>query len=441
MPVNTVLGAQWGDEGKGKLVDALAESHEIVARCNGGSNAGHTIWVAGKKFAFHLIPSGILNPKTICVVGNGVVLHVPTLLKELDVLSAEGIEYQGRFLISDRAHLLFDLHQVIDGVQEAALASTTGTSLGTTRRGIGPCYSSKAERSGVRVSDLMHWETFEKKLTRWVSLSTLRYKASEQTMDEILKTMGHTDGLDGYLKTELEKYAQIAKRLQPLVIDTVSYLNKAIADGKSILIEGANAIMLDVDFGTYPYVTSSSASVGGGCTGLGIPPTKVSEVYGVVKAYTTRVGAGPFPTELHDAVGDALRKKGGEFGTTTGRPRRCGWIDVPQLVYANMVNGFTHINLTKLDVLSDLEKINIGVSYHYQGQEVSSFPASLDVLDNVEVKYETMDGWKTDISAVTKYEDLPAQARAYVERLEQLINIPIKWIGVGPGREALVEKH
>lgn len=423
--VSGVLGCQWGDEGKGKLVDILAQHFEIVARCQGGANAGHTIYNAeGKKFALHLIPSGILNEDTLCVIGNGVVVHVPGFFEEIDRLEASGVSCKGRILVSDRAHLLFDFHQEVDGLREAELAKSF---IGTTRRGIGPCYSSKVIRNGIRVGDLRHLDTLPQKLDLLLSDAASRFKDFKYTPE--------------ILKEEVEKYKRYAERLEPFITDTVYFINEAISANKKILVEGGQATMLDIDFGTYPFVTSSSPSAGGICTGLGIAPRVVGDLIGVVKAYTTRVGSGPFPTEILGKGGDLLRFAGQEFGTTTGRPRRCGWLDIVALKYCCQINGFSSLNLTKLDVLSELSEIQLGISYWTpDGTPVKSFPADLSLLEQIKVEYETIPGWMCDISSVRDYSDLPKAAKEYVSRIEELVGIPVHYIGVGPGRDALLYK-
>ncbi|KAM1003085.1 adenylosuccinate synthetase 2, chloroplastic-like [Malus sylvestris] len=423
--VSGVLGCQWGDEGKGKLVDILAQHFDIVARCQGGANAGHTIYNAeGKKFALHLVPSGILNEETLCVIGNGVVVHLPGLFKEIDGLQSNGVSCKGRILVSDRAHLLFDFHQVVDGLRESELAKSF---IGTTKRGIGPCYSNKVIRNGIRVSDLRHMDTFPQKLDLLLSDVASRFRGFEYGPH--------------VLKEEVEKYKRFAERLEPFIADTVLVVNEAISEKKNILVEGGQATMLDIDFGTYPYVTSSSPSAGGICTGLGIAPRVLGDLVGVVKAYTTRVGSGPFPTEILGHGGDLLRFAGQEFGTTTGRPRRCGWLDIAALKYCCQINGFSSLNLTKLDVLSDLPEIQLGVAYkQIDGTPIKSFPADLRDLEQLKVEYEVLPGWKTDISSVRNYSDLPKAARQYVERIEELVGVPVHYIGVGPGRDALIYK-
>lgn len=423
--VSGVLGCQWGDEGKGKLVDALAQHFDVVARCQGGANAGHTIYNAeGKKFALHLVPSGILTEDTLCVIGNGVVVHLPGLFKEIDGLESSGVSCKGRIVVSDRAHLLFDFHQEVDGLRETELSKSF---IGTTKRGIGPCYSSKVTRNGIRVCDLRHMDTFPAKLEDLLLDAAARFKDFNYGPE--------------MLKEEVEKYKRYAERLEPFIADTVHVMHEAISQKKKILVEGGQATMLDVDFGTYPFVTSSSPSAGGICTGLGIPPRVVGDLIGVVKAYTTRVGSGPFPTEILGQSGDLLRFAGQEFGTTTGRPRRCGWLDVVALKYCCQINGFTSLNLTKLDVLSDLPEIQLGVAYKdVDGTPIKSSPADLCVLERLKVDYEVLPGWKTDISLIRNYADLPLAARRYVERIEELVGIPVHYIGVGPGRDALIYK-
>lgn len=417
--VCAIMGSQWGDEGKGKLVDILSPEFDIVARCQGGSNAGHTVVVNGKKFAFHLIPSGILHPNTICVIGNGVVLHIPTLLQELSFLEQNGISYQDRLKISDRTHLLFDAHQIVDAMSEEELA---GEKIGTTKKGIGPCYSGKALRTNLRFGDLKFFSHFEENLKKLIVQLQKRH------------------AFEYDIKKEVARYQQYANVLSPMMIDSVAFLNIAIDQDKKVLIEGANATLLDIDFGTYPFVTSSNASIGGACTGLGIAPNKIDYAIGIAKAYTTRVGSGPFPTELTNELGHAIREKGHEYGTTTGRPRRCGWLDTVVLRYSQMINRFNALNLTKLDVLSDLLEIKIAVSYSYQGKKLDSFPSHLEMLSHVEVEYETLPGWKCDISSITSFSDLPTNAIAYITRIEQLVGCPIQWIGVGPGRENMITR-
>lgn len=421
--VCSVLGAQWGDEGKGKLVDILAERYDVVARFNGGANAGHTLIVDGKKFAFHLLPCGLLHKKPINVIGNGVVLHLPTMFKELASLDDAGIDYSGRLLISDRAHLLFDAHMAVDGAREDGLADAK--KIGTTKRGIGPAYSSKAIREGVRVGDLLDFDVFTENFTAMMRDMRSRYGEAMRDID---------------VDAELERYRAYADIVRPMVRDTQHELNAMLARGKTVLAEGANAALLDVDFGTYPYVTSSATAAGGICTGLGIAPTKIDSVLGVVKAYTTRVGAGPFPTELTDAIGLHLRDVGHEQGTTTGRDRRCGWLDIPVVRFSHSLNNYQALNITKLDVLTGLEELKLGVAYEVDGVRLPDgrMPSTLRELSAVKVVYESMPGWTEDISECTDYDQLPANARAYLDRISELIGVPCSWIGVGPSRHSML---
>lgn len=417
--IDVVLGGQWGDEGKGKLVDILSQEYDVCARVAGGSNAGHTIVVEGKKYKFHMLPSGVLNPKASCVIGNGVVVHLPSLLNEMDGLD---FDISNRIFLSDRAHLVFDFHQAVDGLMESRRGRNK---IGTTKKGIGPCYGSKIQRNGLRVGDLEDWDHF-----------TARFK-------NLCKF--HTDafpGLEIDVEGELEYYKSIRERILGMTIDTIQYTNEQYMNKKKILVEGANATMLDIDFGTYPYVTSSNPSVGSVLTGLGVSPNKLRGIYGTVKAYCTRVGEGPFPTELNteNGVGWHLSSVGAEFGTTTGRPRRCGWLDIPQMKYCILINGFTSLNLTKLDVFTGLDEIKIGSTYMVNGEDLGRMPASLKTMENIEVAYETLPGWKEDISKARTFEDLPENAQRYVLRVQELLGVPIRWIGVGPNRLDVIDR-
>ncbi|KAJ3511594.1 hypothetical protein NLJ89_g4004 [Agrocybe chaxingu] len=424
MSVSVVLGSQWGDEGKGKLVDILAADIDVCARCAGGNNAGHTIVVPvngeKKTFAFHLLPSGLVNSSCTGLIGSGVVVHVPSFFKELDALQSQGLNCTGRLFISDRAHLVFDFHQIVDGLKEVELG---GSSIGTTKKGIGPAYSGKASRSGLRVHHLFDHETFAQKFRKIVEGRFKRYGYFEYD----------TEG-------EIIRYKELAERLRPYVIDSVAYIHQAISSGKKVLVEGANALMLDLDFGTYPYVTSSSTAIGGVCTGLGIPPKMIGHTIGVVKAYTTRVGGGPFPTEQLNDIGVHLQEVGREYGTTTGRRRRCGWLDLVVLKHSTLINGYDSFNLTKLDVLDQLAEINVAVKYTVDGKELPGFPADLELLDRVEVEYVTLPGWQSSIENITSYDALPENCKKYVEFIEEFTKVPVKWIGVGPGRENMVTK-
>lgn len=421
--VDVILGAQWGDEGKGKLVDRMSGNYDVCARVAGGSNAGHTIVVNGKKYKFHLIPSGILHSTTKCVIGNGVVLHIPTLMEELRELKKNGCNYHGRLFISDRAHLVFNFHQQADGLIEEILASKK---IGTTKKGIGPSYCSKMMRNGLRVCDLKDMHCFEERLRALVQQMKISYPT-----------------LQVDIEAELAYYKSVRNEILSMTIDSIEFVHNITSSGKNVLVEGANAVMIDIDFGTYPYVTSSNPTIGSVCTGLGVPPSKINDVIGVAKAYCTRVGEGPFPSELHDAIGNQLRTVGGEYGTTTGRPRRCGWIDVPQLKYASVVNGFTALNLTKLDVLTGQKEIKIGVEYKYKStsKNVGLMPAALTDYQDVEIVYEVMPGWTEDISKCRSFQELPINCQKYISRIESLVGVPIKWIGVGPGREDIALKQ
>ncbi|KAF5275192.1 hypothetical protein FQR65_LT04224 [Abscondita terminalis] len=420
--VTVILGAQWGDEGKGKVVDMLAANADVVCRCQGGNNAGHTVVANGIEYDFHLLPSGIINPKCTSVIGNGVVIHLPGLFEELEKNVNKGLnDWQNRLVISDRAHLVFDFHQQVDGFQELE-KSQKGQKLGTTKKGIGPTYSSKATRNGIRIGELLgDFSEFSEKFQALIAMYQRMFPNLSVDVDE-----------------ELEKYKIYADKIRPYVKETVCYLNKCMKEGRKILVEGANAAMLDIDFGTYPYVTSSNCSVGGVCTGLGIPPSRIGEVIGVVKAYTTRVGDGPFPTELTNDIGDQLQQRGHEIGVTTKRKRRCGWLDLALLKYTNMVNGYTSLCLTKLDILDTLPEIKIGIGYSLRGEKIDYFPSSVSDLSLVKVEYITMPGWETCTENIRNYNDLPENAQLYVEKIQELLDIPIKWIGVGKGRESII---
>lgn len=371
------------------------------------------------KYKFHLIPSSILHPGVQCVIGNGVVVHLRGMLQELKTLREMGIDYKDRIFISDRAHIVFDFHQQVDGYNESQLG---GNKIGTTLKGIGPAYGSKVMRNGLRVGDLYDMTFFEERLRGLV-------KQIERSFP----------GVKIDVEKELAYYHSIRDEVLAMVCDTVYLANNALDQGKNILIEGANATMIDLDFGTFPYVTSSNPSAGGACTGLGISPLRVGNVVGIVKAYCSRVGEGPFPTELSGDIHKKLQTAGAEYGTTTGRPRRCGWIDIPQLRYALMLNGVTDINLTKLDVLTGFEEVKIGVKYIYEGQELPNMPASLSVFSKVNVEYETLPGWSEDISKCRSFDELPINCQNYVRRLEKLIGHEIRWIGVGPDREDVID--
>lgn len=416
-----VAGSQWGDEGKGKLVDILSEKYDIIARAAGGANAGHTICVSNgkttEKYIFHLLPSGVLHPGKICVIGNGCVVHLPTLLDEMHELKERGINVFNRLLISDRAHIIFDYHKEIDGLQEA---SKGDKKVGTTKRGIGPAYTDKIDRRGIRMGDLLNFDSFSEK-----------FRSNAEAKMKIY-------GIKIDIEEEINYYSDVLELLQPLIVNTIEFINRAWEQGKTILIEGAQGSQLDIDFGTYPYVTSSNTTCGGACTGLGIAPRRINSVVGIVKAYTTRVGSGPFPTELGDYEGNMLREQGGEYGATTGRPRRCGWFDGVVVRNAVTINGINSVNITKLDVLTGFQTIKIGIGYRLNGEDINFVPASLEDFDAVEVVYEEMPGWPQSLAKVKKFTDLPVNAQNYILRLEEIIDAPINFIGVGAHRDEMI---
>ncbi len=423
-----VLGTQWGDEGKGKLIDILSRDFDIIARAAGGANAGHTIYIRDpqnpdekQKFIFHLIPSGMLTEDKICVIGNGVVLHLETLMEELHVLKEAGINTNGRLLISDRAHLLFDYHKIIDGLQEEMKGDKK---VGTTKRGIGPAYTDKIRRNGIRVHEICDFKHFENKYRENLKMFQKMYGKFKHDADK-----------------ELSRLKELSEIIKPMIVDSCYYLNHALENGKKVLVEGANGTLLDIDHGNYPFVTSSNASIGGVITGTGLAPSKIESVVGIMKAYTTRVGAGPFPTELLNDLGEEIREKGGEYGATTGRPRRCGWFDAVVGKYSTTINGLSSINLTKLDVLSGLKTLKIATAYKYKNEYINYFPASLDVLEELEIEYLEMPGWDEDLSKIRKYNDLPKNAQEYVEKIEELLNCPVSSIGVGVERDDIIFKN
>lgn len=419
-----ILGAQWGDEGKAKMVDALTEQVDIVARYQGGSNAGHTVVVDGRQFIFHQIPSGILHRGKICIIGNGVVLDLPALWEEITQLRAKGVSFENRLVISDRAHLLMPYHRLLDGAAENKKGKEK---IGTTHRGIGPAYMDKASRSGLRVCDLYHPQAFREKIRKIVKEKNF-----------LLKNYYHLPPLNP--ERLAGEYLAWGRKIRPWVKDTALFLKQQLAKGKNFLAEGAQGTLLDVDFGTYPYVTSSSAGVGGVFTGLGVAPFELHQVYGVVKAYTTRVGEGPFPTEMTGKLAERMRELGGEYGATTGRPRRCGWLDGVALRYAARINGFTGLLVTKLDVLSSLAKVKLAVAYRYQGKVLEDFPPHAEVLNRCQPVYREFPGWRQDLQSVQRYEDLPVRARRFLEDLERWVGVPVRWVSVGQDRRRLLAK-
>lgn len=413
-----VLGAQWGDEGKGKIVDLFAEKFDIVARYQGGHNAGHTVQVAGRRFVLKLIPSGILHAGKRAVIGNGVVIDPHALLEEIRTLEEAGIDVRNNLSISNRAHVIFPFHRLAEKVSEDR---PDRVAIGTTSRGIGPCYEDKIGRRGIRIADLLNPQVFD---------TLYRYLSEDK------RTIARAFHLDDQLDLEAirEDYMRMGEQIRPMVCDTAKLLNDAIRSGKRVLFEGAQGTMLDIDHGTYPFVTSSSAAAGGACTGTGVAPTRIDGILGVSKAYITRVGSGPFPSEDHGPDGDLIRRAGNEFGSVTGRPRRCGWFDVPLLRYTAMVNGFDSLIITKLDVLDGFERIKVCVAYRVHGVTTMEMPAENALLEQIEPVYEEIPGWKTPTSGITRYEELPAAARNYIAFLEEKTGVEVGCVSTGPDR-------
>jgi adenylosuccinate synthase len=424
MPAIVLIGAQWGDEGKGKATDLMGNDVDYVVKFNGGNNAGHTVVIEGEKYALHLLPSGILTPTVTPIIGNGVVIDLEVLFHELDGLDARGVD-TSKLLVSANAHLIPPYNRTLDKVAERFLGKRK---IGTTGRGIGPTYADKMNRIGIRVQDI-----FDEGILRQKVEAALAFK--NQVMAKIYNT--RASDVDAVVE-ELLSYAD---RLRPMVADTSLVLEKALDEGKNVLLEAGQATLLDVDHGTYPFVTSSSATAGGACTGSGIPPTRVSRVIAILKAYSTRVGEGPFPTELFDDDGEFLRKTGHEYGTTTGRPRRTGWLDAVVGRYATRINGVTDFVITKLDVLTGLERVPICVAYEIDGERVDEMPVNQSDVHHAKPIYEYLDGWWEDITACRTFEELPANAQAYVLRAEELIGARVSAIGVGPGREEIIPRH
>ncbi len=421
MSTVVIVGAQWGDEGKGKVIDYLASEADVVVRGQGGNNAGHTVVVGDKKYALHLIPSGILNENTINVIGNGVVFDPEGFLKEIEGLQSKGVATDS-ICVSDRAHVVFPYHREIDRLAEESRGADM---IGTTKKGIGPSYMDKVERSGIRICDFIDEEIFE----------TIFRKQIEAKNKIITKIYGG-EALDA--DALVATYSEYAKRIKPFVTDTSVVVYEALKEGKKVLLEGAQGTLLDLDYGTYPFVTSSHPTAGGFTIGSGIGPNQIGEVVGITKAYTTRVGKGPFVTELDNEIGDRIRIAGHEFGTTTGRPRRCGWLDTVIVKYSARVNGMTCIALMLLDVLTGFETVKICKGYKYGDEIIENFPASLNVLGKCEPIYEELPGWTEDISGCTTFDALPDNAKAYVNRIEELTGIPVKIISVGPKRSETI---
>lgn len=416
MATTAILGAQWGDESKGGTTDFLAEKADIVARYHGGDNAGHTIVVGEEEFIFHLLPSGMLRPNTVNVIGNGVVINLDTLFAEIDDLQGRGFEVGDNLKISSRAHLIMPYHKLMESWDDLR----SELKLGTTSRGIGPTYSDKMNRhAGIRVADLLEFDLFQKKVD-------FNFEAKADVLSQL--------GGDLDKHALLAQYYAYSQRLAPYVIDTPEFMHRALKDKKQILFEGAQGTMLDIDFGTYPYVTSSNTTIGAVCTGLGISPQAIDRVLGVSKAYVTRVGSGPFPTEMPPDLDEEIRRVGAEYGATTQRPRRCGWLDLVALRYASQINGFTGIVLTKFDVLDHLDEIQICVAYQRAGEAATVFPSSLFALAECKPVYETLPGWKQSTADVRQYEDLPANAQQYITYIAEFLDVPIAIVSVGRER-------
>lgn len=418
MSVKIVLGAQWGDEGKGKIVDFLSEKADYVARYQGGANAGHTVLVDGEEYILHLVPSGILNPQTVCLLGNGLVIDPVALMDEISLLEKKGIRVKGRLFISPKAHLIMPYHKLMDGMSEKSMGETA---IGTTGRGIGPAYVDKTNRRGIRILDLLDRDHFAELL-----------KTNVREKNEIIKKVYGESTID--FDSILSEYLDFDKQVDPYIKDVSLLLNEAFAVGKNVLIEGAQGTLLDLDHGTYPFVTSSNPVAGGASTGLGIGPTRIDKVIGVIKAYTTRVGNGPFPTELDDEEGQKLRNEGGEFGATTGRSRRCGWFDSVLARYSSQVNGFDEFVVTKLDVMDTFDEIKICTSYKLGEKVIENFPADSHQLKYIVPVYEVMPGWRSSTKDIRDWDKLPANAREYIRRLEKLSGVKIAMVSVGPGR-------
>ena len=413
-----IVGTQWGDEGKGKITDFLAEKSDVITRYQGGNNAGHTVKIDGKEYKLHLIPSGIFYPDKMCALGNGMVIDLEALVSELEYLEENGVKVKN-LIISDRAHLIMPYHKILDELEEERRDQEK---IGTTKKGIGPCYMDKAARKGIRVCDLLEPEILKKKIENSL-------KEKNHLLDRVYDSKAFDPD---NMVLEITKYAE---KIKPFIGDASYYINTALENGEKLLFEGAQGTLLDLDHGTYPFVTSSNPVAGGVCIGAGIGPTNITNVLGVLKAYSTRVGDGPFPSELKDDIGGKIREAGGEFGTTTGRPRRIGWLDLVIARYAKRVSGLDQIALTLLDVLSGFEKLNLCVAYKYKGEILKEFPASLEVLSKCEPVLEEFPGWEEDITGIESYDDLPTNAKNYLNRIEEICSVPISVISVGPGRE------
>lgn len=422
MPTRVVVGSQWGDEGKAKIVDFLTKDADIVVRFQGGANAGHTVKVDGQEFVFHLVPAGIMHPDKIGVIGNGVVIDPAALLKEIDDLERQGIDVEGRLFISQNAHVVMPYHKLLD---QAGESSKGRGKIGTTGRGIGPCYGDKVARRGIRIVDLLDRENFQEKL-----------RANIREQNEMLMKLYDHKGLDE--EQIIEEYIAFDKRIDPFVRDISIFLNEAIDTGQRVLFEGAQGTLLDIDHGTYPFVTSSTTTAGGACSGAGVGPTKIDEVIGVAKAYTTRVGNGPFPTELTEEIGERLRELGHEYGATTGRPRRTGWFDTVIVRLSARINGLSSLAITRLDILDSLPTIRICTAYQYRDRVLENFPSDPRILDHCQPIYEEWEGWSTSTAGIRQFGDLPANAQQYLNRISELTRTSISLVSVGAEREETI---
>ncbi len=422
MPSSVIIGAQWGDEGKGKVIDIFAAKADYIVRYQGGNNAGHTVVIGADSFILHLIPSGILHKKKICVIGNGVVIDPRALLEEIEMLKDRGIKVDGRLFISEEAHVILPYHKLLDELKEERKKK-----IGTTKKGIGPCYADKVARSGIRIIDLLEEDTLREKL---------RSNLEEKNL--VLEKIYGADGFE--FNSVYKEYLDYGRKIKKYICNTKRLLNDAIGDKKRVLFEGAQGTLLDVDYGTYPFVTSSNSSAGGASTGTGVGPNKIDKVIGVVKAYTTRVGEGPFPTEFNAILMDKIRQKGKEFGATTGRPRRCGWFDSVVVRHSVMVNGLDELVVTKLDVLDELDTIKICTGYRFGDKVYDDFPSSIKVLTGCRPVYEELPGWHKDTSGITDYSRLPNNAKKYLKRIQSLLNTKIVLISVGSERSQTFSK-
>ncbi len=422
MPANVLVGAQWGDEGKGKIIDVLTEQSDYIVRFQGGNNAGHTVKIGEEEFILHLIPSGILHEGKKCVIGNGVVVDPAALIEEIEYLHEKNISVDGNLFVSDRAHLIFPYHRLLDIKKEERKGEGK---IGTTGRGIGPSYVDKMTRIGIRVGDLLDKDVFARKV-----------RANLSENNELLVKVYESEPLD--VDQLVETYLGYGEKIKDHIVNTVPLLNKAINQGKVVLFEGAQGTLLDVDYGTYPFVTSSNPTAGGACVGGGIGPNKIENILGVFKAYTTRVGEGPFPTELPEEMNKKVREEGQEYGATTGRPRRCGWFDAMIGKHSVMINGLTSLALTKMDILDKFDEIKVCVAYKYKGETVEDFPSNVDVLSQCEPVYETFPGWLESTEGIRSYDKLPEKAKNYLTRIAQLLETPIEIISVGARRDQTI---